>query len=236
MSLNGIFPIDQWDFQSRSILMELSDADQARLMMHAREERYQKGDVIFREGAVATGIYFIQSGMVKKYKIGNEGQEHIFYVAGAGEFIGYHAVLADECYPDAAAALEESVLSYIPAADFLEVITTSSNLSKMLLKVLSHEFTVFTNNVSAFAQRPVKERIAIALIILREKFKRSVADGQPVLIKVSRDDIANMAGTTRENVARTLTEFRQEGILSTHGRKIEVTDIRRLADISNFPD
>lgn len=203
-------------------------------MQRAREEHYPKGELLFREGGKPSGIYYIQSGTVKKYKVDNSGKEHIFYVANAGELIGYHAVLADEPYPDAAAALQDSVISFIPAEDFLDTLNRSPNLSRRLLKILSREFAVYINNLSVFAQRPVKERIAIALIILREKFKQPDNPGQPVLISISRDDIANMAGTTREQVARVITELKQEQIIETVGRKIQISDVRRLVNIANY--
>lgn len=231
MSLKGIFPIERWNFNSQTILVGLPEPDYNLLMVHARDERYNKGEIIFREGAKPAGIYYIQSGKVKKYKIDNLGKEQIIYVANVGELIGYHAVLATENYPDSAAALENTLITFIPAEDFLEVINHSTELSKRLLKNLSHEFGVLVNNISVFAQRPVRERIAIALIILREKFKHET---EPGLISISRDDIAHMAGTTRENVTRFLTEFKNDKIIESRGRKILVTDIKKLVALSNY--
>lgn len=234
MSLKGIFPIDRWDFNSQKILADLSDEDRNNLMAHARKEKYKKGQIVFREGAQPASIFYIHTGTVKKYKIDNDGKEHIVYVASAGELIGYHAVLAEELYPDAAAALEDSIIDVIPVTDFFSTLDRSPALSRKLLKTLSHEFAVYVNNLSVFAQRPVRERVAIALIVLREKFKHGVKPGSPVMISISRDDIANMAGTTRENVARFLTEFKQEKIIDTIGRKILITNVRKLAEVSNY--
>lgn len=234
MSLKGIFPIDRWDFSSQRILAELTDEDRDALMSHSRQKKYKKGEIIFREGETPAGIFYVASGTVKKYKVDNAANEHIFYVASAGELIGYHAVLAGEVYPDSASALEDTTVRFIPLADFVSCLDRSPVLSKMLLRTLSHEFAVYVNNLTVSAQRPVRERIAIVLIVLREKFKKGAVAGEPVMITVSRDDIANMAGTTRENVARFLTEFKQEGIIETVGRKILITDIKKLAGISNY--
>lgn len=234
MSLKGIFPIDKWEYNSHAIVDCLSAEEYKLLMKGARKDRYQKREIIFREGAKPIGIFLIHSGKVKKYKIDNIGKEHIFYVANAGELIGYHALLANEPYPDSAAALEDCELMFIPAANFLSVFNKSAELSKQLLKTLSHEFSVYINNLAVFAQRPVRERIAIVFIILREKFKNTSEEGKPVVISISRDDIANMSGTTRENVTRMITEFKNEGILETKGRKIIILDIKKLVEISNY--
>lgn len=233
MSLHGLFPIERWDFSTKSFFPELNEEDRQQLMRRARPTKYKKGTRIFAEGATPIGIYYIESGTVKKYKIDNDGKEHILYLAEAGELIGYHAVLAGEAFPDSASALQDCTVSLIPLADFHEVLDRSERMAKQLLKVLSHEFSVYINNLSVFAQRNVRERIAIALIILREKFKQGIREGERILISVTRDDIANMAGTTRENVARVLTELKQADIIKTVGRKIDVLDVRKLVELSN---
>ncbi len=234
MSLRGIFPIDKWDFHSDSIFTGFPAEDYEEMTRHAREEKYKKGQTIFREGGVPTGIYYILEGKVKKYKVDNFEKEQIIYVANAGELIGYHAVLSTERYPDSATALEDCIAMFIPKEDFLSVLEQSSILSARLLKMLSHEFTVLTNSITIFAQRPVRERLAITLIVLREKFKKGNPEGQPIVINMSRDDIANMAGTTRENVVRLLREFKDEKLIETQGRKIWIMDIKKMVTASNY--
>ncbi|HTN45786.1 MAG TPA: Crp/Fnr family transcriptional regulator [Flavipsychrobacter sp.] len=234
MSLKGIFPIDKWNFNSDSIFSNFPEEDYQEITRHAHEEKYKKGQVIFREGSIPSGIYYILEGTVKKYKVDNFEKEQIIYVANKGELIGYHAVLSIERYPDSAAALEDSKVLFIPKEDFLALLGQSHMLSGRLLKMLSHEFTVLTNSITIFAQRPVRERVAIALIVLREKFKKGNIEGQPVTINMSREDIANMAGTTRENVVRLFREFKDDHLIETQGRKIWITDIKKMVTVSNY--
>jgi CRP-like cAMP-binding protein len=234
MSLSGIFPIDKWDFKSESILTDLPLEDLSLLTSHQFDQVYKKGEIIFREGAYPSGIYFIIKGKAKKYKIDSQGKEQIIYVANTGEPIGYHAVLSEDRYPDSAAALEESSIAFIPKEDFLHVLEQSETLSKRLLKTLSHEFAVLANSLTLFAQRSVRERLALQLVVLREKYKINFQSGMPVEINLSRDDLASLVGTVRENVVRILTEFKQEGILKTKGRKIIVLNVNRLIEIANY--
>jgi CRP-like cAMP-binding protein len=232
MSLAGLFPIDKWDFKSQSILNNLPEDEYASLHSHMEEQVYSKGEVIFREGAVASGIFIINKGKIKKYKADQTGNEQIIYVANAGELIGYHAVLAEERYPDSAATLEESIISFIPKEDFLTTLATSSVLPRKLLKTLSHEFTVLTNSIFVFAQRSVKERLAITLIVLREKFKENTLPGKEIMINLSRNDLANMVGTGSENITRFLMEFKATNILATEGKKIWIKDVKQLIKLS----
>lgn len=234
MSIKGIFQIDNWDFKSESVLTDLPADDLVILTAHKTEQIYKKGEIIFREGAYPTGIFYIIEGKVKKYKVDKEGKEQIIYVANTGELLGYHAILAEDRYPDFAAALEESTIAFIPKEDFLEALQQSTTLNKRLLKTLSHEFAVLANSLTMFAQKSVRERLALQLIILREKYKVDFKEGMPVEINMSRDDLASLVGTARENVIRILTEFKEFGILETKGRKIIVHDVNKLIEIASY--
>ena len=234
MSLSGLFPIDRWNFTTQAILNSLSEEDFNCLISHQSNQQFHKGEVIFREGAVPSGIFIIKNGRVKKYKTDRNGREQIIYVANEGELIGYHSVLSEERYPDSAAALETSLISFIPKEDFLEVLRRAPDLAQRLLKVLSHEFTVLANSISVFAQRTAPERLAIALIVLREKFKDADPEPKEIILNISRTDLANMAGIANENVIRLLKNFKAEGILETQGRKIRIMDINALIKKSNY--
>ena len=234
MSLKGIFPIDRWDFKSSSVIANLPPAELAMLTANMNTQFYNKGEILFREGAYATGIYFIQEGKAKKYKADKNGKEQIIYVANTGEILGYHALLAEERYPDSAAVLENSEIAFIPKEDFFEVLENSKVLPQRLLKTLSHEFFVLVNSIALFGQRSVRERFAMQLILMREKYKENFTPGMTVEINMSREDLASLVGTARENILRILKDFKQEGILETKGRKIIIRDVNKLLAIANY--
>ncbi|HWI90748.1 MAG TPA: Crp/Fnr family transcriptional regulator [Flavisolibacter sp.] len=234
MSIKGIFPIDKWNFRSESVLTDLPSNDLALLMANKTEQIYKKGEIIFREEAYPSGIFYITDGKVKKYKVDKDRREQIIYVANSGELLGYHAVLDESRYPDSAAALEESKIAFIPKEDFLDTLRQSDVLTRRLLKTLSHEFAVLANSLTMYAQKSVRERLALQLIIIREKYKVNFKPGMPVEINMSRDDLASLVGTARENVVRILSEFKESGILETKGRKIIVQDVTKLIKIANY--
>jgi CRP-like cAMP-binding protein len=234
MSIKGRFPFDKWDFKSHSVFANLPGEDLEMLMKNRLEQVYKKGEIIFREGAYPTGIFYIIEGKAKKYKVDREAREHIIYVANKGELLGYHAILDEDRYPDSAAAIEESKIAFIPREDFIVTLQQSEVLSKRLLKTLSHEFAVLANSLSLFAQKSVRERLALQLIVMREKYKVNFQPGMPVEINMSRDDLASLVGTARENVVRLLGEFKEASILETKGRKIIVHDVSKLIEIANY--
>ena len=234
MSLQGIFPIDKWDFKSNSVLTNLPQDEFAELTANMTSQVYDKGQIVFREGAYATGIFFIKDGKAKKYKVDKEGKEQIIYVANTGEIMGYHALLAEERYPDSAAVLEDSEIAFIPKEDFFEVLGKSKVLPQRLLKTLSHEFFVLANSIALFAQRSVRERFAMQLVLMREKYKENFTQGMAVEINMSREDLASLVGTARENILRILKDFKEDGILETKGRKIIITDVNKLLAAANY--
>ena len=233
MSIKDIFPIDNWNFKSEAVFADLPEDDFNMLMAHKTEQLYKKGEMIFREGMYPAGIFYISSGKAKKYKVDKEGKEQILYVANMGELLGFQPVLSHERHTYSAATLEESRIIFIPKEDFLNAIEHSHVLSKRLLKTLSHEFAVLANSLSMLAQKSVRERLALQLIVLREKYKTNTPPGRPVEINMSRDDLAGIVSTARENVVRLLREFKDAGIISTQGRKIIVNDVNKLIQIAN---
>lgn len=232
MSLKDIFPIDKWDMNSSSVLKGIPPRELEILHRHMSEKIYEKGEIVFREGSVPGGIFFIRSGKVKKYKTDKSGREQIIYVANTGELLGYHALLAEERYFDTAAVLEESQVSFIPKEDFYEALGMSQVLSQRLLKTLSHEFAVFANSVALLGQRSVRERLAMQLVLMREKYKQDFTPGMSVEINMSRDDLARLVGTARENIIRILSDFKAEGILETRGRAIIINDVGKLLKLT----
>jgi CRP-like cAMP-binding protein len=233
MSLKGIFPIEKWDFKSNSVINDLPPDELEVLTANMSTQVYNKGEIIFREGGFATGIFLIKEGKAKKYKVDKDGREQIIYVANTGEILGYHALLAEERFFDSAAVLEDSEIAFIPKEDFFEVLENSKVLSQRLLKTLSHEFFVLANSIALFAQRSVRERFAMQLVLMREKYKENFTPGMAVEINMSREDLASLVGTARENILRVLKDFKEEGILETKGRKIVINDIKKLLAVAN---
>lgn len=231
--IKGVFPVDLWNFKTESVLSDLPEEELDLLFANIGEDIYEKSQVIFREGAYPTGIYFIRQGKVKKYKVDKEGREQIIYVANTGELIGYHALLAEERYPDTAATLENSTIAFIPKENFFSVLNTSKTLPQRLLKSLSHEFSVFANSLALFGHRSVRERFAMQLVLMREKYKEDFTPGMHVEINMSREDLASLVGTARENIVRILKDFKKEGLLETKGRKIIIKDVMKLLSITN---
>ncbi|BAV04055.1 cAMP-binding domain of CRP or a regulatory subunit of cAMP-dependent protein kinases [Filimonas lacunae] len=231
MTMGNRFPVNNWSFNSDAILKNLPEQDLAILLAHQSTHSHNAGDVIFREGAFASGIYIIKQGKVKKYKVDVHGCEQIIYIANAGELLGYHAVLAEERYSDSAAALEKTIVRFVPKEDLIATVRQSSVLTSRLLKTLSHEFTVLSNQLALLGQKTARERLATQLIVLREKYS-APGQAEDGVIDISRENLASLIGIARENIVRLLREFKNQKIIATEGRKIKVLDMTLLLNVA----
>jgi CRP-like cAMP-binding protein len=195
---------------------------------------YKKGDVIFREGGIPTGLFYVKAGRVKKYKNTVKGGEQIFYICVKDELLGYHALLGEEYYTDSAAAIENSEITFIPKDNFLKILRSSTVLSNGLLKALGHEFSLFTNSITNLATKTARERLAFTLLILDEKFKISDTAADPSEIILSRTDLANMVGTAKETVVKLLHQFKDNKLIATTGKSIRIINRKGIIKEANF--
>ena len=195
---------------------------------------YDRGQVIFHEGNRTNGVYCINRGKIKLFQLGTEGKEQIIRFAKAGDVIGYRALLSEEALSASAEALEEAAVCFIPKAQVLKLITENSNFNFKMLKVLSHELGEAAKVITDLAQKPVRERLAETLLILKDTFE---LDGEKAIqVKLSREELANIVGTATESVIRLLSEFKKDKLIAVEGRKIKLINIPELTRVANIFD
>lgn len=228
------FPIDEYHFKSHSVFEGLPEEDQTFLKSVMHSKKYKKGEMIFIEGSFPSGIFYLIEGKIKKYKVDKDGREHIIYICNTGELLGYPALLSEETFSDSAMALENITVGFIPKKEFIELLERSAVLSRKLLKNLSHEFAVLENNIVSLAHKTVRERLALTLLILRDKFKKENNHNDIIEITLTREDLANILGTAVETLVRYLREFKDENIIETKGRTIRILKAQKLVEIANI--
>lgn len=195
---------------------------------------YRKGQILFHEGTRPLGVYCINRGKIKLYKLGNEGKEQIIQLAKEGDILGYRAMISEEVYPVSAETLEESHVCFIPKQDFLQMIADSPELYARLFKHACHELGIMAQNVTNLAQKTVRERLAITLIMLKDTYGLDTEEGNKVVINLTREDLANIVGTATETLIRLLHDFKEDKIITTKGRKIILEEERELIRIANL--
>lgn len=229
-------PFEKFIFKSYAVFNDLPENVKTAFFSKMATKTYNKGQNIFLEGSYPAGIFFVKNGKVKKYKTLNGSNEQIIYIFNENELLGYAALLSEETYPDSAAAITDATVGFVSKENLLKLIEQYDELSKMLTKNLGHEFGVLINIITTFTQKTVRERVALTLLILNEKFKDNIDDDGIIQIVLTREDFANIVGTAIETLVRFLHEFKEEGLIKTQGRKIAVLNKMKLLEIADIID
>ncbi len=230
--MGNSFPYTKFNFENEHLLDGLPEDVTSLLKKNQKKLPFKEGATIFNEGDVPEGIFRVKRGIVKKIAQTHFRLDHLFYLCKAGEYFGHHALLSNERYNDTAMALTACELVFIPKDDFLKALDVSHVLTGRLLKSLGHEFNVFTTYSKVLSKHTVRERVAVFILVLNEKFKTEI--NEPVRITLSRDDLASMVGTTKESVVRTLRDLKEERLIESEGRSIHIKDLEGLFRITNL--
>lgn len=219
----------------KTIFCELS-ADEIQLVDSEKKcIVYQKGEYLFREGSYPRGLYCVNEGKIKVTQTGIDGKEQIVHLAKRADVMGYRAILSGDKYSCSAVALADSVLCFIPKNIFLTLVEKNSKLAFQVIHLFSKELKEAENKITVTAQRPVKERIAQCLLLLKERygFKQ---DGCTIDVVITREEIANISGTTRETATRVLFGLKEEQVIELSGKKIKILQHKMLLKIANVFD
>lgn len=195
---------------------------------------FKKGQVIMHEGARPQGVYCLHHGKAKMYKLGSEGKEQIIRFMIKGDLIGYRSILSDEAISASISALDDTFACYIPKSSFFEVIEQNPKFSLNILSKACHELGETGKIITSLAQKTVRERLAEVLLILRSTFGETEEGFLDV--SLTREEIANMVGTATESAIRLLSEFKDEGLIESSGRKIKVIEAKKLSILAAVYD
>lgn len=196
---------------------------------------YQKGQTIFQQGGRPGGLYCIHHGKVKISRVSGDGKEQIIRLAKEGAVLGYRSLMLGDTYSTAATALTDCTVCLVPRADFLSVLGQNPQFSQSLMRLMARTMGEMEARMLHAAYKPVRERLAEALLLLHSIFRPAGEDGA-FSIPVSRDDLAALMGTAKETASRLLSDFRDEGLVLTQGSRITVLDVEKLTHISALYD
>lgn len=197
-------------------------------------KKYNKKDIIFWEGENAHSLYFIERGSIKTYKCTESGKELVTGIYGPGDFIGQFSLLNSVgTYVESAMLLEAAVVCAIPKNDFTKLLYGNPTVSQKFIGMISNNLIHVQEQLVDMAFASVRQRAAKALLELydRELIKDKPNGG----MGMPREDFAGMIGTATETAIRTLSDFKDEGLITTdYGRKIIVLDKDGLRNVAEL--
>ena len=196
--------------------------------------KYSKGHLLFFEGARPTGVFCINRGAVKIYRMACDGKLQIIKLAGVADLVGHEAVLAQSHYKYFAEVIEDSLVCYIPKAHFLQLLKENQLLTAMLMQQISLDLIHADKRTTSMATKPVRERVAEALLFLKEFYHSKNAKEAHSDITLSREEVAAYAGTATETAVRVLSDFKQHKIIALGKRSISILNESKLSKIAHL--
>jgi CRP/FNR family transcriptional regulator len=223
------FDIAKYHFKSDKLFNEVLPLYMNELKAISKTIRLKKGEELYREGSMPRAVYKVKKGKIKIEQTAEAGNSRIVYIYTVGEYFGFRPLLCNEKHPVSAIILEESEIEVYEGRGFLDIAKRSPNLSFNLVEILSFEFNVWINLIGSLSHKSAKERVALILLILHEKYK---TNNKEAAITLSRADIACYSETSEETVVRVISFFKEQGILTSQARKLVIKNKRMLEIIA----
>ncbi|HTA16771.1 MAG TPA: Crp/Fnr family transcriptional regulator [bacterium] len=214
--------------QKKAILQGLLNAAAKKGAPILTEHLYKAKQTIFYTGNEPFGVYFIHHGVVKLMKSGKAGRMHITYMGGAGDLIGYRALLAGELYKITAESHHHAKVSFIQRDFFLDYLCKNHDLSHFLLKMLSVELGDVEDRLVGAAQVSAEQRVARVLCFLLRNYGLE-ADGL-LKIALSRTEMSELSDTAAETLMRCLSDLEKRRMITREGKGIRILKEEALQD------
>jgi CRP/FNR family transcriptional regulator, cyclic AMP receptor protein len=192
--------------------------------------KYKKKQVVYSEGNNALRLFFIESGKVKTYKTNDDGKELVVGLYNEGDFFGYTALLERSTYKETAETIEDCEIAVIPKEEFEQLINSNREVMQKFIQLLAKNVTEKEKQLLGIAYNSLRKKVAEALVKLYSKYKK---DDKEFLIDLTRENLATIAGTAKESLIRTLSDFKDEKLIDIRGGDIAILDEKKLRNLIN---
>lgn len=188
---------------------------------------FAENETIYTEGEHSNYIYLINKGVVKCYKLDEQGKELTTALYKEDDLFGYTSFTQNLPYKETATAIKHTELVGIAKNDLKTVLNSNHQVTLELIQLLTNDLSTVKDQLLQMAYSSVNKKTATTLLKFAEKMNRKPNDP----IKISRSDLASVAGIATETLIRTMSIFKKQGIIEIEGRNIKILDLEKLQDI-----
>ncbi len=211
----------------------LSDRDWEKVCDLFSERQYQRDDYVFLEGEAPEALFIVKTGKVKVVRHSTDGKDVVLRVAGPGQLLGTVAVFDGSGYPGTAQVIEECMLLVIARNDCLTLVTRYPVFALAVIADLGNRLRSSAEQIRSLAVERVEQRIARTLLKLGASAGADQAEGRVIEMPLTRQDVADMTGTTVETAIRVMSKFRRAELIKTRRGKVVLVDLDALQDIAD---
>jgi len=220
--------------ESTGLTLQLSEEEQDYLLQglvkEARVKVLKKKQHVYESGDTPLFMYYLLKGKIRNFLLYQDGRELSTGIHIDDSFFGYEALLLNEQYSDNAEALEDCEVALIPKEQFFELLYNKPAIASKFITLLSGNIREKEEQMLGFAYDTVRKRVANALVNVAEKSALSNMEGE-IVVRISRDDLAALAGTANETISRMLADFKEEKLITKTGNAIVIPSIDKLKSV-----
>jgi CRP/FNR family transcriptional regulator len=210
------------------LFRSLGEEDSKRLAELADRRLFNKGEALFQEGDPSDALFVVVQGRVKVHKITPSGKDVILELFGAGDPIGAVAVYEEQPYPASATAITDCVCLAFPSAGFFALLAESPTLVRGLLIGLTWRLMELTNRLTDLTGGKIEPRMARLFVKLMEDRGRREGEAIFIPLTLSRQELADLTGTTIETCIRIMSRWGKESLVLTEEEGFRVLDPEAL--------
>lgn len=192
-------------------------------------KRVAADEIVLRQGDAATALYVVIVGRLRAVQTTADGQQVIVRYLGPGEVAGYTTLSERGHHPGTVVAVDDTHLFGWTEPAIKELMRQHSSIAMNAVALLGKRYHEMQIRLRELSTEKVEQRIAHTIIRLSQQAGRRTARGIEIAIPLSRQDLAEMSGTTLHTVSRTLSAWEEQGIVSCGRRRVIVSDTRKLA-------
>ena len=194
------------------------------------ETDYKKGELIIKEGSPIKNFIYLKSGLVKLFKHGDAKKDQIIIIAKPFDFVNLLSVFSDTNYNYSVTALEDSTTCNLDLDYLKGMIRSNGEFGLSIMKKISKVTDTIILESLTLRRKNIHGRVAYILLF----FADQIYETNYFELPLNRREMAEFIGKTTENVIRTLSEFRKDGIIKIFGKSIEIVDKEKLEQVSEF--
>ena len=210
--------------KSVNIFSDLSESELNSIQEICKTRKYPKNSMIILEEEMGDVVFIVMSGTVKITRVNDEGKEVILAMLGSGEVFGEMAILDGESRSANALSQENCEVVTINREDFLSLLKTNNKVSLNLMTEFAIRLRKSDQQIEALSLDDAEHRIGVSILNLAEEMG-VIRKGKVTIDNLPfQQDIANMAGTSRETVSRIMKMFEERNMLTKEGHKVIIPD------------
>jgi len=208
----------------------LTEQEKLKLSSGITRMTFKRQDVLFKQNMPSDHIIYILSGLIKIYSGGRGDRVVCIKLAGPGDFAALSSAFSSDVYSNSSSAIEETLALMIRKGALRDIMKQNGELSSSLIKIMGKEILDVSGKLVSFSMKQLPGRVADLL----KYFSEEVFNSNEFKVSLTRQEMAELIGTTKESLIRTLNEFKNDKIIDLDGKNIKIVSVDLINVLSEL--